>query len=198
MPPNGFIGKRLHQPPLLRNPTAISRLPPWRSEFFKVPSIELCCGVLWERRDSNPLSRKAADLQSAPTHHRWRSPSLGLGIPPTIFPNGDAPPSKTLAPDFRRKKGDMRTASVVLYLGPPAFLGCGGRYPASGIVGSHWLVRIEIGLAPIRTQKWSIKNGIDFILNRFAVRVPSELHGERAHIRQRNDGVIRQLSDGGE
>ena len=49
MPPNGFIGKRLHQPPLLRNPTAISRLPSWRSEFFKVPSIELCCGVLWER-----------------------------------------------------------------------------------------------------------------------------------------------------
>lgn len=74
MPPNGFIGKRLHQPPLLRNPTAISRLPPWRSEFFKVPSIELCCGVLWERGDSNPLSRKATDLQSVPALQLWRSP----------------------------------------------------------------------------------------------------------------------------
>ena len=76
MPPDVSIRKRFHQPLQLRNLTATSKLPSWCSKFFKVPNIKLCCGVLWERRDSNPLSRKAADLQSAPTRHRWRSPNF--------------------------------------------------------------------------------------------------------------------------
>ena len=31
--------------------------------------------IWWDVRDSNPLSRKAVDLQSTPTHHRWRHPN---------------------------------------------------------------------------------------------------------------------------
>lgn len=34
--------------------------------------------IMWEWRDSNPLNRKATDLQSVPTHHRWRTPKRCL------------------------------------------------------------------------------------------------------------------------
>lgn len=43
------------------------------------PLVEPTIFFMWEWRDSNPLNRKATDLQSVPTHHRWRTPKNCCG-----------------------------------------------------------------------------------------------------------------------